>query len=164
MRLPRTPEHDAERGASLILAIAFMVVLGAIGATLVASITTGVHDRDILDRVRDREYAADGGVESSIARVRQLPPPGPGLADCGGPDHYSALNGVAIRVDCVNAWTLTLAAFEQRNVIFTACVDETPSVPCTDANAIIRAQVNFQAAGSPLRVTRTWIQAWSVNP
>jgi hypothetical protein len=156
--------HQDERGAALILAIAFMVVLGSLGAVLIASITSGVKDRAVLDQVRNREYAADGGVESSIARVRGLASPGPGLADCGGPDHYNDLNDVAIRVDCANATTLTLGGFLQRNVILTACVDSTPSVACTDATTIIRAQVNYQAAGTPLRVTRTWIQSWSVSP
>jgi hypothetical protein len=73
------------------------------------------------------------------------------------------LNNVDIRVDCTNAPTLTDHGFLQRNVIFSACVDS--GQPCTDANAVVRAQVNYQATGfgSKVDVTRTWVQSWSVN-
>ncbi len=152
-----------ERGAALILAIAFLVVVGGIGAAVLSSVTSGLNDRTALDAARNREYAADGGIERAIAQVRAIPlPGGPGIASCGSP-YSTTLNSVAIRVDCSNQPTITLGGFLQRNVVFTACVDT--GSQCTDQSAIIRAQVNFQAqsAGTVLNVTRTWIQSWSVN-
>jgi hypothetical protein len=167
--------HRSERGASLILAIVFLLVIGGIGGAVTASVTSGVKDRRALDRLRDQEYAADGAVEYAIAQVRQIPlPGGPGLSPCGPtatPFNYflppdTLNNNVKFRVDCLNQPTFYTAATPpllQRDVVFTACVDH--GTPCNDNTTIIRAQVNFQArdAGSVLTVTRTWVQSWSVN-
>jgi Tfp pilus assembly protein PilX len=162
--------HD-ERGASLILAIAFMLVIGGIGAAVVSSVTSGLNSRNVLDQVRNRQYAADAGVEYAVAQVRAKPlPGGPGLSPCGPaatPDHYNtALNGVSIRIDCANKSGLTTTGFLQRNVVFTACVVAT-TTPCGQPTTpiVVRAQINYQAvsAGTALNVTRTWVQSWSVN-
>ena len=163
--------HD-ERGAALILAIAFLLVIGGLSAAVTASVTSGLNDRVVLEQVRDREYAADGAVEYAIAQVRRLPLPGPGVADCGPNSHYSrkganALNGIDIWVDCSNQRTL-VDNLLQRNVVFTACVDSgfvDDGSPKCGAGAIVRAQVNYQAksAGAVLVVERTWVQSWSVN-
>jgi Tfp pilus assembly protein PilX len=152
----------SEQGAALVLAIGVMVVIGLMATTSLALITTSMHDRAALDPIRDRQYAADGAVESAIARVRTTASPGPGLAPCGGPYAYPALNNVAIHVDCVNAPTLTRGGFLQRDVIFTACIDA--GVACTDSTAIVRTQINYEAA-SPTAptITRTYVQSWSVN-
>lgn len=167
-----------ERGATLILAIGFMLVIGGIGAGVVSSVATGLNGRTVLDRLRNREYAADGAVEYAIASVRQLKlddpdnPGGPAVADCGPNNHYSrkgpdALNGIDIWVDCSNQRTL-VDGLLQRNVVFTACVDtgfvDDGNPKCAGAT-IVRAQVNYQAksAGALMVVTRTWVQSWSVN-
>jgi hypothetical protein len=94
--------------------------------------------------------------------VRGLAAPGPALRACGGPDTPPQLNNVRIRVDCTNVPTLTINGFVQRNVIFTSCVDT--GAACTDATTIVRAQVNYEAldAETPT-VTKTYVQAWSVN-
>jgi hypothetical protein len=162
---PRLRIRRDERGAALILAIAFMVVIGAIGAAVVTSVSSGVKDRVVLDQVRNRQYAADGGIEYAIAQVRNAPLPGPGLASCGDPaftppDHYNhTLNGIHIRIDCANKSTIIpIGALLQRNVIFTACVDL--NTPCTSTKTIIRAQVNYEGKTA---ITRTWVQSWSVN-
>jgi hypothetical protein len=163
MRSPRVRARRDERGASLILAIAFLVVIGGIGGGVVSAVTSGVNDRTVLDHARDREYAADGAVEFAITQVRQLGAPGPAVADCGPSNHYLyTLNAIHIWVDCSNQRTL-VDRLLQRNVVFTACVDT--GSPCTDATTVVRAQVNFQAqiAGDHLDVTRSWVQSWSVN-
>jgi hypothetical protein len=163
-----------ERGATLILAIAFMVVIGGIGAAVVSSVTSSFRGRVVLDLVRDKQYAADAGVEYAIGQVRAKPLPGPAKLFCGQdittrPDYYirPAFNGVPIRVDCSNQWGATTTLFEQRNVIFTACVDVTPTTKCGQPTTpiVVRAQINYEAvsAGSVLNVTRTWVQSWSVN-
>ena len=168
----RARRLHGERGATLILAIGFMLVIGAIGSAVMSSVVSGVNNRRTLDSVRDKEYAADGGVEYAIAQVRAIPlPGGPGLISCGPNSFYSrtglnALNGINIRIDCANQPTITPSGYLQRNVIFTACVDTGAKCGTSSASyAIVRAQVNFQAqsAGSRLSVTRTWVQSWSVN-
>ena len=163
-----TPRLSGERGATLILAIAFLLVIGAIGSAVMTSVASGISNRRTLDQVRNKQYAADGGVEFAIAQVRAVPlPGGPGVAPCRTgaiTDHYNTtLNAINIRVDCANHSTITPSGFLQRNVVFTACVDT--GAQCTNPNTIVRAQVNYEArsAGSTLNVTRTWVQSWSVN-
>jgi hypothetical protein len=165
-----------ERGASLILAITFMVVVGGVSLATLSYVTNGASQRRILDQARNREYAADGAIEFAIAQVRDIATGGgPGVAPCGTPNagraDYSIpvpgqpappkLNNITIHVDCANAPTLADGGFLQRNVIFTACEGNKPCGAVT----VVRAQVNYQATalgGTPI-VTRTWIQSWSVN-
>jgi hypothetical protein len=133
-------------------------------ATL-ALITSGLNNRRTLDDVRDREYGADAAIEYAIAHVRTKTTPtgGPGVEDCaaGLPASYT-IDGANYHVDCQNALASTLDGFMQRNVIFIACKGTSA---CAGKPEIIRAQVNFQAIGggaSPVVVTRTWVQSWSV--
>jgi hypothetical protein len=165
-----------ERGASLVLAIVFLVVVGALTTATLAHITSGLNQRRTLDSVRDREYAADAAIEYAIADVRVAPGPGPALSSCPPPSppttdhthfgyHYQVA-GKAMRVDCINAPTLTFGGFTQRNVIFVACEDSGSDCGSPSGNkTIIRAQVNYQALGqlnAPV-ITGTQIQSWSVN-
>jgi hypothetical protein len=171
-----------ERGASLLLAIAFMVVIGMISQAILSSISSGLHVRTALDSARDREYAADGAIESAIASLRSRSASstygGPALAPCGpgspvtNVPFYQTITeetvAINVRVDCVGEPTLTLGSFVQQNVLFSACVKGAPDVACGTPGGppiVIRAQVNFQTvgAGSTLKVQRTWIQSWSVN-
>jgi hypothetical protein len=179
VRLVRDRIRRDERGASLVLAIAFMLVIGGISGAVLSSVASGLNDRTALDRARNREYAADGLVDYAIAQARvpiaQWSAGSPASVSafltsatstgCGGPYSPSLgnvppaaqLNNVNIRVDCTPAPALTRSGYIQRNAIFTACLDT--GVACTDASSIVRAQVNFSdLATDPARV-----QAWSVN-
>jgi hypothetical protein len=151
-----------ERGAALILAIAFLVVVGGIGAALVSSITSGANQRATLDDLRDRQYAADGAIEEAIAQLRREGGTSAAFTACG-PYTPPPLNGVAIRVVCSNVPTVTEGGYLQRNVIFTACLDSATNPTCARGRPIMRAQVNFEAVGDPLEIRRTWVQSWSVN-
>jgi hypothetical protein len=167
-----------ERGAALILAIAFMLVMGAISGALLSSVTSGLSSRNALDRARNREYAADGLIDYAIANARaNVVTWNPtsittflntaASIGCGGPyapslpppnnvPSVAHLNNVDIRVDCTPAPAQTQAGYLQRNAIFTACLDT--GAKCTATSAIVRAQVNFaDVSGS------TTVQAWSVN-
>jgi hypothetical protein len=162
----RVPACERERGASLVLAIAFMVVIGGIAMATLAMITSGLHNRETLDKVRDREYGADAAIEFAIANVRTLNSPngGPALQNCQTalPASYT-VDGRSYHVDCQNVPAVTMGGLLQRNVIFTACEGTTT---CAPTNEIIRAQVNYQAIGSaaaPIVVTQTWVQSWSVS-
>jgi hypothetical protein len=153
------PAH-ADSGASLILCIGFVLMIGAICAGLVGLATSGLNNRTTLQRVRDRQYAADGAIEQAIALVRPL--------SCSASNAFivdASLNGVAIRVDWVNACGVVQSSSDgtvvaQRNVVFSAC--ESTGAACSAANVIIRAEVNFQQAGTG-GVTKTYVQSWSVN-
>jgi hypothetical protein len=155
-----------ETGASLILAIAFIVVIGAlIGATFTL-LTSGLNQRRILDKARDREYAADAAINYAIAQTRSLAAPGAALTGCTNPFPDVSLNGFTIRVECTNVPTTTFSGFLQRNVIFVACLKD-GSHSCGGSNnpVIIRAQVNFQGTGTPgqtVNITGTTVQSWSV--
>lgn len=157
----RAPERD--RGASLIVAIGFVMMIGAITAGLSSLVTSSMNNRASLTTVRNRQYAADAAVESAIAQVRaQLD----GRVSCtaAAGSASTTTNQVAVRVQWTSACTAVRTAdgtaVTQRNVIFTACPDT--SAACAESEVIIRAQVNFErtATGS---VSRTYVQAWSVN-
>lgn len=158
-----------ERGASLILAIAFMLVIGGIGGAVIGAVNSGTNARNVLDSVRDRQYAADAAIEKSIATVRASTDPPATLADCGGPWDYgnpNAVNNVPIHVDCRPVPAVTITGHIQHNDLFTACVGGVGDTCGTsDHPVVIRAQVNFQTIGSGTNfvITRTWIQSWSVT-
>ena len=156
-------DADTDRGAALILAIAMVVMVGAISGGLVALVTSSLNNRSTLELLRDRQYAADAVVEQAITVVRsQLGTP---LALCGAPAGVvvETFNTTAIRVDWRNACGIVRSSdgtvVTQRNVIFSAC----PSTgsACTEAAVVLRAQVNFeQSTGA---VTRTYVQSWSLR-
>ena len=52
----------------MILAIGFVVMIGAISGGLAALATTSLNSRTTLETVRDREFAADGVIEQAITR------------------------------------------------------------------------------------------------
>jgi Tfp pilus assembly protein PilX len=166
-----TSREADERGAALILAIAFMVLVGVIGAALLGATTSGLHNRQALERTRDKEYAADAAIESAITQVRTLAAPGPALHTCG-PYPLAAgsvsAGAPAIQVDCAGVPTLTIRGLLQRNVLFTSCLQsdvDTATGTCKPSSVIIRALVNFETSGSgsAIVVTHTTVQTWSVN-
>jgi hypothetical protein len=148
-----------ERGASLILAIAFLVITASIGAAVIASVTSGVSDRSILDQVRNRQYAADGAIENDVAWIRT------NGGTCSGHQATHSLNSLTIHVDCVASPAVIVGPggelLSQNNIVFTACLDaDVVSGSCPTDKTIINAQVNFQGTSSPLT---TFVQSWSVN-
>ena len=157
--LQRRRRQD-ERGAALVLAIAFLVLMAGVGAAVISSVTSGVSDRAVLDQVRNRQYAADGAIEKSIARVRTTG------GTCGAQDPPFTLNGATVHVDCIASPAVIVGPngdlFSQNDLVFTACplTGSGNGNPCTTATTIINAQVNFQGSGSPLT---TYVQSWSVN-
>lgn len=157
---PHPPAHEQrDRGAALLLAIGFVLMIGTITAGLAMLITSSVNNRVSLEQLRDREYAADAAVEQAISTVRGLDRSV--TPACGW---SSSLNGVPIRVDCTGSLNIVTDAagsmFAQRNVVFSACVDSGSA--CSVSNTIIRAGINFEQQFTNL-VTTTYIQSWSVS-
>jgi len=154
---------DEDRGAALIVAIGFVLMIGAITAGLSSLVTSSMNNRGLLQAVRDREYAADAVVEDAIVEVRGRI--GDGTATCSDTPGSTAagVNDTPIRVDWRPACTTLVGAeglvVVQHNVVFSACVDL--GAPCADAAVIVRAQVNFQQDHRG-EVVRTYVQQWSV--
>jgi hypothetical protein len=145
------------------MAIGFVVLIGSIAAGLSALVTSSTNNRLSLTEVRNRQYAADGAIEEAITAVRLLDRTTTGSCGAAAGNRTSTLNGYTIRVDWQNVCGVVRSAVgelvAQRNVVFTACLDDGSS--CTDQDAVVRAQVNFEQAATGA-VTRTWVQAWSV--
>jgi hypothetical protein len=153
-----------DRGASLILTLGFVVMIGAISSGLIGLTTSSLNNRDSLERVRNREYAADGAIEEAVAQVRQQV--GPALVACTAASGSitDTLNATTIRVDWRNACAAVQSSdgtiVAQHDVVFTAC--ENTGAACVEAAVIARAQVNFEQAASGA-VTKAYVQSWSVN-
>jgi hypothetical protein len=139
-------------------------MVGAIAGGLASLATSSLNNRNTLEVLRNREYAADGAIENAISQVRALT-----CASASGTTTDATMNAVTIRVDWVNACGAVQitdgSVVSQRNVIFAACVNT--GSPCSDtavpaAPVIIRAQVNFQQILGGA-VTKTYVQSWSVN-
>jgi type II secretory pathway component PulK len=163
-RASRDTEHVRDSGASLILAIAFVLLVGAIASGLIGLATSSLNNRASLEGVRNRQYAADGAIEQALTVVRaQVGTP---LVTCALASNFvlDSTLGTPIRVDWQNACGVVQSVegnvVAQRNVIFAACVDT--GAACLDADVIIRAQVNLQQAASGA-VTKTYVQSWSVH-
>ena len=161
---------ENESGAALILAIGCVLFVRAIVGVTLSMITSGMNNRRDLDTLRNRQYAADAGIEYAITQVRQFPSPGPGQFGCDDDDAgwlRPAINDVEIRVECTNRPAFTLAGGLQRNVVFNACLesDATNIGRCPEDASIIRAQVNFEAVSAAGQVVpgETTVQYWSVN-
>lgn len=158
----RRPHED--RGAALLIAIGFVVMIGAITAGLASLVTSSLNNRISLQQIRDRQYAADGAIEDAIAFVRGRIDAGTAPCSSAGGSTSSTLNGNVVRVEWQPACT-TLLGVEgvvvvQHDVVFAACVPTGSS--CTDSPTIIRAEVNFQRTANGV-VTQTFVQSWSVD-
>jgi hypothetical protein len=157
-----------ERGVALILAIVFMLVVGLMAAAVLTFITSNPYDRATLDRARNRQYAADGAIEADIAQVRSnmttngtVCPQAPFTQSLESP-------AVSITVTCVYVEVPTLSGRAQRNVTFSARCTAVHLPECPNStDAIIRAQVNFESpsplTATPITVTRTYVQSWTVE-
>jgi len=162
VRTGAAERHSRDSGAVLVLAIGFVLLVSAIAAALAALIMSSTATGSTLETLRNRQYAADAGIQYAITQVRESARAE--SSPCGTTGYTSRLNNVDVRVDCMNAVSVIGGSdnvvLAQRNVIFVACLDN--GDPCTDANTIIRAQVNFEQRYDST-VTKTFIQSWSVN-
>jgi hypothetical protein len=154
--------HQSEQGGTLMLAIGFVLMIGAISAGLLGFITTSVSHRSSLEALRNRQYAADGAVEYAISTLRGAPTE---LNASACPTVYPpVLNGFEMRVDCDHVLSMIVEdglLLRQRSVIFNACVLTPADDPCAPDTTVVSAQVTF-AQQSGL-VIGTSIQSWSVN-
>jgi hypothetical protein len=159
-----TSEPARDRGAALVIAIAFVVMIGAIGAGLAGMVTSSANNRVTLQVLRNREYAADGAIQAAIAEVRGLARDAAASCSTTAGTSSSTVNGMVMHVDWAAACTVVRSSdgtvVSQRNIVFTAC--ESTGAPCAPGAVVIRAQVNFRDDPSGL-VTGTAVQSWSVG-
>jgi hypothetical protein len=175
---PRSRPQHPDVGASLILAIGFMVVIGLVGGALVGLVSSGLANRAPLQTLRSTQYAADGAIELAISQVRSIsqvratpcpvPPPHGSISDTDSPTDPPPLNSIPIRVDWVADCTGAIQGADgnfliQRDVTFTACADTGNSSCDPPATVIIRARVNFQQQVADGPVTKTYVLSWSVT-
>jgi len=166
--MTRTSRADrpvrGDRGATLIIAIGFVVMIGTIAAGLSSLVVSAMGDRLILAELRDRQYAADGAIELAVAHVRSLDVAHGGT--CSAPPGHivDVLNEQSIRVDWKHSCTSVRGGdgvvVQQRNATFVACPDT--GAACTPSTAVISAQINFQQSTAGA-VTHTYVQTWSVT-
>jgi hypothetical protein len=154
------PGHD--RGAALIVAIGFVVMISMIGAGLTAMVTSGVGNRAVLESIRNRQYAADGAVEEAIASLADDLASG-GLA-CGlERTHNTTANAIDIRVETLvtcGAMTGSDGLPEvQLSGVLSACAETGRA--CRADDVIVRALVGFEQ-GADGTVLSTSVHSWSV--
>jgi hypothetical protein len=153
-----------DRGAALLVAIGFVLMIGAITAGLSSLVTSSMNNRLTLEVVRDREYAADGAIEDAIVDVRARIDGGATTCSSAGGTSTSTINGAAIRVEWQPVCEALLGAegivVVQHDVAFAACPDTGST--CTAADVIISAQVNFEQDAAGV-VAHTFVQSWSVQ-
>ncbi len=159
MTRQRSRPHHQDCGAALLLAVGFVLMIGTIGGGLAALATSSLDNRNTLEEVRNREYAADGAIETAISQAR--------LQTCesgSGSIVDSTMNSVSIRVDWVSSCRVTPSSdgtdVPQWNVLLSACEQDEATL-CAPDMVIIRARLNFEQTGAS--VTRTYVQSWSVN-
>lgn len=164
--------HDrGEEGATLILVIGFMLLVGLISAGLATQLVSSSMTRVALDKARNREYSADGAILRSIAAVRSTMQTTNAQAPCPeATTQYPAMTyGVKIQVDCSFS-LLGFSGVVLRNATFTACAPQSPGATCPTSAVIIKARVHYStpdpqpALNAPtVDVDKTYIATWSVN-
>jgi Tfp pilus assembly protein PilX len=154
---------DRDRGAALLIAIGFMVLVGFVVGGLAALITSGVGDTITLKNARNRQYAADAAVQQDIVQFRTALVASANPTWCSAPHTYTDSGTPSIKVACTSP-TISVTfsngvIYAKRNVTFLACTDT--SAACTDSSPTLslRAEVDFSKIGG---IVTTYVQSWSV--
>ncbi len=159
---PEAKHVADDRGAALIVAIGFVVMISMIGAGLTAMVTSEVGNRALLESVRNRQYAADGAVEQAIATL--IDDLANGTAGCGlERATQTSANSVDIRVETL----VTCGAITgpdglpeaQVSGVFSACVESGRA--CAADDVVVRAFVGFEQDLDGA-VLSTSVHSWSV--
>lgn len=153
-----------ERGATLILAMVFLVL----GSFLIVSLAT--YSESSLFGVanyktqRNLEYAADGATNAAIQALRYkvgtLPQNNCPSFPSSGPT--TAINGVPIQVTCT--WQPTSSSPPQWTVTFSAryCA----ASPCTASPLLTSSVVYYltDSSGTPTLGKSLTVESWDVSP
>jgi hypothetical protein len=140
--------HNAhpEDGATLILALIFVVLVGAIVAALLSLAGTNLLSTTNLQHQRNHEFAADAAVDGAIQSLRHQAPTSP--VTCpnfpSGVGQSVTINGDSFVVECSMA---ILPNSFGRLVEFDACPLGLSFSSCA-AQAVVRANVTYDDLSS----------------
>jgi hypothetical protein len=158
-----------ESGATLILALVFIIIGSITVYALVGLSDTNLLNTTGYQAIRQVGYAADGVMDAAIQSVRYDATAGTYLNAC--PSFPSAtgsvvVNGISpgIRVDCVGQNTSGLGT-AQRLVNLYACPSNV-AAPCPAASSIVSAAIlisDTDSKGNPAPGYSLSIQSWSVS-
>jgi hypothetical protein len=152
-RLRARLRDRSEQGSALVMALIFLVVCGLTIGGLVNYSNTSSAATTALRLARGTDYDTDAAMNGAIAKLRTTG------ATCGtGASGYTpswTLNNtsVPVRVDCFSL----SSSSSQRDDVLVACKSSVN--PCTDAAALLRAEVIFY--DTPSWGSSVTIQTWS---
>jgi len=162
---------ESERGAILILALSFIIVVSVIVAALSTWAINSLNNTTNFNTARSLDYAASGATEIAIQSIRYTPlvgsvqnpsgtivPLGPSWCWGSGPTSTApAINGITITVWC--STVENLASSSTRLVTFYACRSSTTESVCIN-RPVLQAEVSFNdyPPGGGVTLTNTCAQ------
>ena len=162
-----------ESGATLILALIFVIVTGLVGVALASLTSTNLMAASSFQTKRGAEFTADAGIDAAIQLVRYAPATqtnfgtGPTSARaCATGTLPLTMNNITVWVSCyipVPPASVATPPAGGRVVEFVACGAQ--QAPCNSSTVDVQAQVvfddNSDNGGSQLGTSVT-IVSWNV--
>jgi len=153
-----TDAHD-EKGSSLILALAFMVVTSLVVLSLAGLATNDLNNTAKFTSAQSVQSAADSATNLAVNSLRynfmpqtlNASPPQPCWTAAPTPSDIT-LNGQTVSVWCTTAW-MPLSP-NTRLVTFVSCPSTVSAVACA-ANPVLEAKVTFDDYPSPMGSIQT---------
>lgn len=138
-----------ERGAVLILALFFLVIVSLLVTTLLTYTGGGLTATNRLRSIRTTEYAAEGAAELAVQTVRYSSSEYLALALCSpGPSNVVTIGTTSMIVTCVGTYNYYSPTGATRTITFTACPSSEATASCTSSSTgtlapVVTAQVVF---------------------
>ena len=145
-----------ERGAILILALAYIIVVSVVVGALASWTSGDLNNTTKFSQVRNTDYAASSAVEVAINSIRYTPLVGTGqtlgeVYDCWGTTGTSSLTTDGYDIDTWCSTLMNLGSKNTRVVTVSACLSTVASATCV-ATPLLQAIVVFNdypSASSP---------------
>ena len=161
-----------EDGQALLIALLLLTFV-AVGITALLGLAgASLRTTPVVRQQRGTDYDADGALTEAIQQMRipaniqyynmagcnSVTPGKAGTTPASPAISWNNPNN-PLRVDCVTQTVTTIPAPEfQRHFVLTVCPTSVATVPCPDANSLLRADVTFFDTLTPIGVS---IQTWS---
>src|SRR5579859_7780161 len=88
--------HRSEEGSALILVLVLLTILSLALGAIFANAGANLAMSSVVTGRNNKVYAADGGVEYAIQRLRASS----SLCEASGPIGSTSINGLAVSVNC----------------------------------------------------------------
>jgi hypothetical protein len=141
-----------ESGVSLILALGFLALFGALIPAIVNLSTTNLVGTTRLREQRSGVYAADGAVDAAIQLLRLHPEYCTQYGQC--PSFTATVGGTTANVTVTSLGTWNQS---DRKVRLQATLAGAPTKVRTDATVVIRDSDPTKAAGYQTVDVQTWV-------